>query len=467
MNKNMKQTLLCILFITNCLIAIGQLTLRVTSIPFNTPAADKIYVVGNFNNWNPADTSKILQRQNDGTYQVTFTPNGSNLEYKFTRGSWSTVEGDANGQFRPNRTLIWNGNVQNEALTIQSWEGMGQNSTAAANVRLLSNTFNMPQLGRNRRIWIYLPPDYNTAVNKRYPVFYLQDGQNLFDIATSFAGEWQVDETLNSLFNSGDAGCIVVGIDNGGGSRINEYAAWRNPTYGGGEGKIYARFLVETLKPHIDANFRTKTDRLNTAIGGSSMGGLISLYAAMEYQDVFSKAAIFSPSLFFHDSVYIHPQARGRQQPMRFYFLAGQNESATLVNDVNRMTTLLRNAGFTTEEVKSVVKSDGAHAEWFWAREFSAGYQWLFRQSTALSEARWNDQIRFIPNPTNSILRIETNENLNDINIEIYNIVGQLIVSRPLNANYAIDVNHLKPNSYVIKGRRGSELLFVKQFIKQ
>jgi predicted alpha/beta superfamily hydrolase len=324
----------------------------------------------------------------------------------------------------------------------------------------------MPELGRTRRIWIYLPPDYNAAVNKRYPVFYLQDGQNLFDIATSFAGEWQVDETLNSLFNSGDAGCIVVGIDNGGGSRINEYAAWRNPTYGGGEGKIYARFLVETLKPYLDAHFRTKTDRLNTAIGGSSMGGLISLYTAMEYQDVFSKAAIFSPSLFFHDSVFIHPQVRGRQQPMRFYFLAGQNESATMVSDMNRMTTLLRNAGFTTEEVKSVVKSDGAHAEWFWAREFSAGYQWLFRQSTAVLELPLNDKIRLIPNPVNGALRIESVENLYDINIEIYNITGQLVTSRPLNANHVMDVNHLKPNSYVIKGRRGNELLFVKQFVK-
>ncbi len=463
----MKQLLLCIFLITNSLIAIGQLTFRVTSIPFNTPVADKIYVVGNFNNWNPADTSKILQRQNDGTYQITFTPNVTNLEYKFTRGSWSAVEGDANGQFRPNRTFVWNGNVQTEALTIASWEGMGQNSTAAANVRLLSNSFNMPQLGRNRRIWIYLPPDYNTAVNKRYPVFYLQDGQNLFDVATSFAGEWKVDETLNSLFNNGDAGCIVVGIDNGGGSRINEYAAWRNPTYGGGEGKIYARFLVETLKPYLDANFRTKTDRLNTAIGGSSMGGLISLYAAMEYQDVFSKAAIFSPSLFFHDSVFIHPQARGRQYPMRFYFLAGQNESATLVNDVNRMTTLLRNAGFSTEEVKSVVQSDGAHAEWFWAREFGAGYQWLFRQSNAVLELPWNDKIRLVPNPSNGALSIETTENLNDINIEIYNINGQLVTSRLLSANHIMDVNHLKPNSYVIKGRRSGAILFVKQFVKQ
>jgi pimeloyl-ACP methyl ester carboxylesterase len=217
----------------------------------------------------------------------------------------------------------------------------------------------------------------------------------------------------------------------------------------------------------MDANFRTKSDRLNTAIGGSSMGGLISLYAAMEYQDIFSKAAIFSPSLFFHDSVYIHPQTRGRQQPMRFYFLAGQNESATLVSEVNRMTTLLRNAGFTTEEVKSVVKSDGAHAEWFWAREFGAGYQWLFWQSNAVSDLPWNDKIRLVPNPSNGALSIETTENLNNINIEIYNINGQLMVSRPLNEHHRMDVNHLKPNSYVIKGRRGAELLFVKQFVKQ
>ena len=131
------------------------------------------------------------------------------------------------------------------------------------------------------------------------------------------------------------------------------------------------------------------------------------------------------------------------------------------------MTTLLRNAGFSTEEVKSVVQSDGAHAEWFWAREFGAGYQWLFRQSNAVLELPLNDKIRLVPNPSNGALRIETTENLNDINIEIYNVNGQLITSRPLSANPVMDVNHLKPNSYVIKGRRNGTVLFVKQFVKQ
>ncbi|MDV7392611.1 alpha/beta hydrolase-fold protein, partial [Arthrospira platensis SPKY1] len=167
-------------------------------------------------------------------------------------------EGNANGGFLPNRTFNFTGNPQTLNLSILTWEdlGGGSNSTAAANVQIMNNAFFMPQLNRSRRIWVYLPPDYNTS-NKHYPVIYMKDGQNLFDQATSFSGEWQVDETLNTLFNQGDYGAIVVGIDNGGSERLNEYSPWVNAQYGGGQGNAYMAFVAETLKPHIDANFRT------------------------------------------------------------------------------------------------------------------------------------------------------------------------------------------------------------------
>ena len=211
----MKKLLLLILLITSQLSLFAQLTVRLTSVPPNTPLSDKIYIVGNFNNWNPSDTSKIMTRQNDGSYKITFTPSVTALEYKFTRGAWTSVEGSASGGEIGNRTFTYNNGVQSLDNQVLGWKDLLQNSTAAANVRILSTNFSMPQLNRTRRIWIYLPPQY-ADTSKRFPVMYMQDGQNLFDRATSFSGEWEVDETLNKLAPAGDKGCIVVGIDNGG-----------------------------------------------------------------------------------------------------------------------------------------------------------------------------------------------------------------------------------------------------------
>ncbi len=225
------------------------------------------------------------------------------IQYKFTRGGWSKVEGDANGNPRPNRAFTY-GNGQTVNIEILSWEdldGSSGTSTAAPNVQILSTSFAMPQLNRTRRIWLYLPPDYQTG-NRRYPVIYMHDGQNLFDNTTSFSGEWGIDETLNQLFPT-DSGAIVVGIDNGGSDRTNEYSPWMNPQYGGGQGDLYARFIVETLKPYIDQNFRTKPEREFTATIGSSMGGLISYYLGLKHQQVFSKIGIFSPSFWFSSGV--------------------------------------------------------------------------------------------------------------------------------------------------------------------
>jgi predicted alpha/beta superfamily hydrolase len=464
----MKKLLLSILLIISYLSAFSQLTIRVTAIPPNTAADTKIYALGNFNNWNPNDTSKILKRQNDGSWAITFTPSMSALEFKFTQFNWSPPEATAQGTYRPNRTFTYNGGVQTVNLTIECWEGAScGTSTAAANVRILSNTFSMPQLGKTRRIWLYLPPQYSDT-SKRFPVMYMHDGQNLFDRATTaFGTEWQVDETLNTLATQGDKGCIVVGIDHGGGSRLDEYSAYRNARYGGGQGAAYAKFIVETLKPYIDANFRTKSDRLNTAIGGSSMGGLISMYAAAEYQNVFSKALIFSPSFWFADSCYTQVQQRGKRFGMRYYFMAGTNEDADLVGQMNRMTTQLRGLGYTDDEVKTVYKADGQHSEWFWAREYGDGYKWLFRDPVSkVDVGKIDAKVKVFPNPTDSVLQIESSDNLDFINLEIYDVLGRLMRFEPLRTVRSVDVNYLKSGTYVLRGMRGSQLMFTEKFSK-
>src|SRR3712207_4115220 len=134
--------------------------------------------------------------------------------------------------------------------------------------RSLDTAFAMPQLGRTRRVWIYLPPDYATS-SKRYPVLYMHDGQNVFDAATSYAGEWGVDEALDSLHAAGDHGAIVVAVDNGHQQRMNEYSPWKHPQAGGGEGDGYVDFLALTLKPYVDARYRTRPDAASTGIMGS------------------------------------------------------------------------------------------------------------------------------------------------------------------------------------------------------
>ncbi|HRO72156.1 MAG TPA: alpha/beta hydrolase-fold protein, partial [Saprospiraceae bacterium] len=172
----------------------------------------------------------------------------------------------------PNRKFTYNGTPSTIDLTISGWEGSSNvNSTASDQVSILTDSFYIPQLNRYRRIWLYLAKNYTTSTLS-FPVLYMHDGQNLFDKKTSFAGEWQVDEALDSLDKSGYNVAIVVGIDNDGGKRLDEYSPWLNSKYGGGEGDKYIDFIAQTLKPYIDRNYRTIPDADHTGIMGSSMG---------------------------------------------------------------------------------------------------------------------------------------------------------------------------------------------------
>ena len=187
--------------------------------------------------------------------------------------------------------------------------------TASPQAQVLDTAFFMPQLGRHRRVWLYLPTDYARQPRRRYPVLYLHDGQNVFDAATAYAGEWGVDETLNRLRASGQdpTGCIVVAVDNGGRYRGDEYIPWANPRLKiGGQGAAYVDFLTFTLKPYIDQHYRTRPDAAHTGIAGSSLGGLISVYAALRYPAVFGCVGAFSPAFWVcNDSL----RAYVRQHP--------------------------------------------------------------------------------------------------------------------------------------------------------
>lgn len=356
----------------------AQVQLVVNAVPLNTPSDAKIYVAGNFNNWNPSST--VLNKTPDGSYTVTI-PEGEGIgEYKFTLGSWDTAETDLDGNQMKNRTFDFIGKPQNIPQQIIAWsEPKVRKSTASPNVKILSENFPLPQLHTTRRIWIYLPEGYAES-KKKYPVIYMHDGQNLFDDLTSFSGEWKVDETMEESYKQGEKQAIIIGIDNGGSERLNEYSPWKNEKNGGGNGHLYADFLANTLKPYIDNTYRTLPQAKNTALVGSSMGGLISFYTGMRYPEKFGNLGIFSPSFWFaKDEMISFIRNNSKQiKRTRFYFLAGRQESAQMTADVEEIVPILLKKGAREKNIHTKLDDYGTHSEAYWSKEFPAAFRWLF-----------------------------------------------------------------------------------------
>jgi alpha-glucosidase len=251
-------------------------------------------------------------------------------------------------------------------------------STARPGVHVLAQRLPMPGLGRERTLRLYLPPSYEASPGRRYPVIYMHDAQNLFDDRTSFAGEWGVDETLDDLAAKRGFEAIVVGIDNGEAERIRELSPWTNPKYGPAQGEQYMAFVVDTVKPWIDAHYRTQPGRDGTAIMGSSMGGLISHYALLRYPQVFGKAAIFSPSYWFTSDVYTQTAARPWPAGTKTWFYIGGREDEESVPDVQRMVALLRTQAHTPGDIAVRIDPRGQHDERAWRAQFPQAVAWLF-----------------------------------------------------------------------------------------
>lgn len=438
----MKRFLVSVFCVASVCLAQAQLTIVVEQVPPNTPADATIYLAGNFNGWDPGHPDYALAKTGS-TYHLTFSPPTGTLEFKFTRGSWATVEGTADGGFLPNRTWIYAGGVDTLVTAIAGWEDLGgSSSTAADNVMVLTDSFYIPQLDRYRRVWLYLPPDYDTT-DKHYPVCYMQDGQNVFDQATSFAGEWQVDETLNQLFAQGDPGCIVVAVDNGGTLRLSEYSPWYNDEYqAGGEGDAMADFLALTLKPWIDAHYRTLPDRDHTAIMGSSLGGLISVYAFLKHQDVFGRVGSFSPAYWFNPEIYDYALQQGRQGAARIYTIAGGEEHPSITQGATTMHQRLQQAGFVegTELYFDIVPG-GQHNEAFWAQEFADAYLWLFAQTTSTTDAgrvEW----KVWPNPADSVLWVQDGTAHGTFVARFFDLTGKELYRTSISGN-RIDLTQL------------------------
>jgi predicted alpha/beta superfamily hydrolase len=252
--------------------------------------------------------------------------------------------------------------------------------SALPNVSLLPQPVSMPGLGRERTLRLYLPPSYAeaAAAGRRYPVIYMHDAQNLFDDATSYVGEWHVDETLDALARTHGFEAIVVGIDHGGDKRFNELNPWPHPKFGAGEGEAYMRFIVEVVKPMIDRQYRTLPDAAHTAIIGSSMGGLISDYAIHQWPQVFGKAGVFSPAYWTAPPVFDFVQQHRLPAGARLYYYMGGGEGARAVEQVEQMASVSASTLPVGAASMLHIEPGAPHNEGAWSKELPDALVWLF-----------------------------------------------------------------------------------------
>jgi predicted alpha/beta superfamily hydrolase len=236
-----------------------------------------------------------------------------------------------------------------------------------------------PQLRNRRGVDVYLPESYGDG-RRRYPVVYMQDGQNLADPAIAFAGNtWRLYDGLPWLAERGIEP-IVVGIHNTGRERLAEYSPFEDPKHGGGYGDRYARFLNDTLKPRIDARYRTRKDRASTVVAGSSMGGLISLYAFFRRPSPFGAAAVISPSIWFGGREILGFVQRARMTTGRLYVDVGTSEGAGTLRDARTLNRVLRRKGYKGDSLWYLEAQGAQHREEDWAWRLPQALEFLLRE---------------------------------------------------------------------------------------
>jgi predicted alpha/beta superfamily hydrolase len=245
---------------------------------------------------------------------------------------------------------------------------------------------------RNTRfLRVWLPPGYDDLSNasRRYPVLYLNDGQNLFEASISFTGvEWQVDETSDRLIREGVVPpMIVVGIDNGGKDRLREYMPHRSlqPMILRVHGTRYPAFLFKEVIPFIAGQYRVANGAENTGLGGSSLGALIALYTAAVRPGIIGRLLLESPSLWASNRQLIR-QSRGvKRWPERVFLATGTAEAGrkdrdqSVVDDVRELVAILGRAGLNDQRLRLVVDDGTAHHESAWAKRFPEALTFLFR----------------------------------------------------------------------------------------
>lgn len=330
----------------------------------------ELFLAGDFNQWNPRDSNYLFK---DGLLSINLSVDS--IEAKLCGGDWSLVEGDASGNHRPNRNIVLK-DRDSIFLYWYAWERQVDNPPRG--VQLLRDSAALIFNGNQRKVWIYLPLGYEEQ-SQSYPVIYFHDGQNLFDGLQGSAVKWRLAKTLDSL----KLPLIAVGIAHGKEERINELSPFPNPEYGGGGGSEYMRFIDKQLIPYIDSNFRTIPGPRHRYIGGSSLGGLISAWALLNYHHRFGGAIVFSPAYWFNASICDAILSAHSTLPSRYlYQMAGDQEGKspdTMIKNMQDCAIKIK-AHYGHWTISTKVLAGGEHNEELWQSELAEALNWLFQQ---------------------------------------------------------------------------------------
>lgn len=340
-----------------------------------------VYISGNFNQWRTQDKEFMMERIGANSYHYKFPHDfdyPETLLYKFTKGDWSEVEIDSSGSRTENRSTTMHTGIQKEHVARWRKNWLPFKQSFLPQVQLISDEFEIPQLNKTRKIWALLPHDYDKT-DERYPVMYLQDAQNLFNEEAKY-GNWEIDKKLAVMSEYKIGKIIIIAIEHAEKDRIKEYNVGKT-VLGKGQGKKYIRFVTDTLKPYVDLLFRTKKEREFTGIGGSSMGGLVSVFSGLRNPEVYGKLMIFSPSLWVVPELEINP-GKADMADTKVYLYAGENESETMVEHVKKFKKELISSEFVKDESKINLSINryGKHTETYWSDEFPKAIEWLFFQ---------------------------------------------------------------------------------------
>ncbi len=354
-----------------------SLSLHLTTSP---ESSLPVFIAGNFNGWRAGEEAFRMNQKTPGEYWFEFPDRRllpGQLEYKYHRIDWNGAELDEYGNAPPNRQADTLALAQLHDFVPRWMEnGLFYKPGFLPLPSIISEQFEIPQLIKTRRISALLPHDYHQS-GKHYPVLYLQDGQNLFDDHAPF-GNWAVDKKLAVMAERGMGDIIIVAIDHAEEQRIAEFTPSYRTKLGTGDGKKYARFLTDTLKPYIDKHFRTLPGREHTGIGGSSMGALISIYAGLIYPEAYSKLLIFSPSLWVAPHIHFHFFNFQEPQDMDIYLYGGGAEGANMIPNIRDFKQSFEEQGKAHIRFKLSIDPLGKHNEARWGEEFPKAMEWLF-----------------------------------------------------------------------------------------
>ncbi len=254
-----------------------------------------------------------------------------------------------------------------------------QLSTYMPIVEVVQERFYIPQLERYRKIYALLPYNYYHS-NKSYKVLYMHDAQNLFGGGSEF-GDWQVDQHMAELAMEGKDDLIVIAVEHGEQERTKEYVFKLENIIEQGEGKRYIRFITDTLKPYIDAKYKTSKKREDTGIGGSSLGGLISIYAGFLYPEVYARLLIFSPSLWVLPETKFPMIDFFNPFESKMYIYGGMKEGSEMTERIGTFVGELEEASMSPDvemKFRISINPEGQHRESYWSAEFNKAVNYLF-----------------------------------------------------------------------------------------